>query len=61
MCHPAFSVQFHPDAAPSPRCYLSMSFRYIDSFQRQGGSAHMPKRQDIHKILIGSVNHHSRR
>ena len=50
---PAFSVQYHPEAAPGPNdsAYLFKRFtRMMDAFKKRVGN--MPKRTDIKRILV---------
>ena len=48
---PGGTVQYHPEAGPGPHDSLYLFDRFLDA-HRRGGLTPMPRRDDIHKILI---------
>ena len=49
--HPVFCVQYHPEAAPGPHDSHYLFDDFVKLMERAAASA-MPRRNDIHRILI---------
>ena len=50
--HPVFCVQYHPEAAPGPHDSLLSVRRLREADEGKQGALTMPRRNDIHRILI---------